>query len=138
MLSIFCKSHVKSWRNQTRPAKNNKNLDEYNWEGINYTWEKDDLKKLEKKNLAISLNSLYTKKEKIYPVYVSKHNSDRGKQFILLIIPGGERWHYITVKQLPDLLRGIASKHHGDFYYLNHFHSFRTKSKLKSQKSIIK
>ena len=91
MLSIFCKSHVKSWRNQTRPAKNNKNLDEYNWEGINYTWEKDDLKKLEKKNLAISLNSLYTKKKK----YIL---SMFQKQFILLIIPGGERWHFIAVK----------------------------------------
>ena len=27
------------------------------------------------------------KKKKIYPAYVSKHNSDHEKQFILLMIP---------------------------------------------------
>ena len=41
-------------------------------------------KKIEKNNLTIVLNVLYAKKEKIYPVYVSKHNSNREKQVILL------------------------------------------------------
>ena len=30
-----------------------------------------------------------------------------------------EGWHYITVKKLPVLLRGITSKHQGDFYCLS-------------------
>ena len=35
-------------------------------------------------------------------------------------------------KKLSALLRGITSKHHGDFYCLNYLHSFRTENKLKS------
>ena len=32
------------------------------------------------------------------PVYVSKHKSDWEKQVILLMIPNGERWHYLALK----------------------------------------
>ena len=47
----------------------------------------------------------------IYPAYVPKHNSNREKQVILLMISNGEnRWHYLAVKELPALLRGITSK----------------------------
>ena len=41
-------------------------------------------------NLTITLNVLCAKKEKIYPAYVSKHESNREKQDILLTIPNGE------------------------------------------------
>ena len=47
-------------------------------------------KKIEKNNVAIALNVLHVKKEKIYPAYVSKHNSGWEKHVILLIIPDGE------------------------------------------------
>ena len=47
-------------------------------------------KKFEKSNVTIVLNFLYAKIEKIYPAYVSKHNSIREKQIILLMIPNGE------------------------------------------------
>ena len=53
-----------------------------------------DWNKIKKNELKIALNVLYTKKEKIYPAYVSKHNSNREKQVILLTIPNGEGWHY--------------------------------------------
>ena len=43
---------------------------------------------------------MYVKKEKVCPAYVSKHNSNHGKQVILLMIPNGERWHYVAVKKL--------------------------------------
>ena len=46
----------------------------------------------------------------------------------------GEKWHYLAVKKLSALLRGITSKHHGDFYCLNYFHSFATGNKLQSDK----
>ena len=39
-------------------------------------------------------------------------------------------------KKLSTSLRGITSKHSGDFYYFNCFHSFRTKSKLESHKKV--
>ena len=47
----------------------------YNWEGIHFTLGKDNWKNIEKSNVAIALNVLYPKKEKIYLVYVSKHKS---------------------------------------------------------------
>ena len=33
----------------------------------------------EKNNVAIAINVLYAKKEKIYPAYVSRHNINREK-----------------------------------------------------------
>ena len=47
--------------------------------------------KFEKNNVAIALNVLCAKKEKTYPAYISKHNSNHEKQVILLMIPSGER-----------------------------------------------
>ena len=68
------------------------------------------------------------KKKKIYLSYVSKHNANREKQVILLMISNGDKqWHYLAVKRLSVLLKEIASKHHGDFSCLNCLHSFTTK-----------
>ena len=52
------------------------------------------------------------------------------------MITNGEKWDYVTVKNLPGLLRGITSTHKEDFYCLNCFHSYRTKNKLESHKKI--
>ena len=67
-------------------------------------------------------------KKNIYPAYVSKHNSNREKQVILLMIPNEEKWHSkkIAVKKLSALLTGITPKHHGNFYCLKYLHSFTT------------
>ena len=46
------------------------------------------------------------------------------------------RWHYLAVKRLSALFRGITSKHYGGFYCLNCFHSFITKNKLESHKKV--
>ena len=54
------------------------------------------------------------------------------------MITDGEKWHYLTVKNLPRLLRGITSNHYGDFHCLNCFRSYRTKSKLELHKKICK
>ena len=70
-------------------------INKYNWEGINFPSEKDDLKKFEKNNLAIAINVLYAEKEKIYPAYVSKHNSNCENKLFFLIIANGEGWCYI-------------------------------------------
>ena len=66
-------------------------INNYNWEGINYPSEKDDCKKSEKNNLTIALNVLYAKIEKMYLAYVSKHNLNREKQVILLMILNREK-----------------------------------------------
>ena len=52
---------------------------------------------------------MYAKKEKIYPSYVSNHSSNREKQVIILMISNGEKvWHYLVVKKLSELSKGIA------------------------------
>ena len=60
------------------------------------------------------------------------------KKVILLIIPNGEKWHYLALKKLSALLGGITSNYYGDFFDLNCLHSFRTKSKLKLYKKVCK
>ena len=52
------------------------------------------------------------------------------------MIPNGEEWHYLAVKKLSALLRGITSKHHSDFYCLNCLHSFATEKKLELHKKV--
>ena len=41
--------------------------------------------------------------------------------------------YYLTIKILPALLRGTTSNHKEDFYYLNCFHSYSAKQKLKEK-----
>ena len=43
---------------------------------------------------------------------------------------GTDTWHYIAIKNIPVLLRGISSTYDGDHYCLNCFHSYRTENKL--------
>ena len=38
------------------------------------------------------------RKEYIIPAYISKQNPDHGKQIIISMIPSGEGWHYIALK----------------------------------------
>ena len=49
-------------------------INKYNWEGINFKSEKSNWKSFLKNSGRIALNVLYSKKEKVYPAYVSKHN----------------------------------------------------------------
>ena len=79
---------------------------------------------------------MYAKKEKVYCAYKSKHNSNPEKQVMLLMILNGEKLHYLAVKKISALLRGVTSKNNGDFYCLNCLHSFRTKNKLESHKKV--
>ena len=64
--------------------------------------KKDDWNTFEKNNVTTALNVLYAKKEKIYPAHVSKHNSNRKKQVILLMLLNNEvrgRYNYLAVKR---------------------------------------
>ena len=62
-------------------------INKYKWDGINYLSEKDDWKKLEKNQA-----------KKIHPAYVSKHNLNREKYVILLMIPNREKLYYLAIK----------------------------------------
>ena len=45
-----------------------------------------------------SRGGLYIASKKRHPVYLSKHNSNRETQTILLMIPNGKGWHCLAVK----------------------------------------
>ena len=51
------------------------------------------------------------------------------------MITDGERF---AVKKLSALLREVTSKHVGDFYCLNYFHSYSTKNKLENHFKVCK
>ena len=97
-----------------------------------YNWKKIEL------NNKIALNILYIphNTRKIHVAYKSKHNLTRENQIISLMITDGEKWHYLTVKNLSGLLRGITSNHAGDFYCLNCFYAYSTKNKFEAHKKI--
>ena len=87
-------------------------INNYNWKGIEFPSHSKDWRKFECNNKAIALNILYVpyNKEQIRQAYISKHNDKRDKQVILLMIADEvSNWHYLTVKSMSGLLRGIAS-----------------------------
>ena len=47
-----------------------------------------------------------------------------------------EKWHYLAVKKLPRLIRGISSNRVGYNYCLGCFHSYRTANKLKKHERL--
>ena len=114
-------------------------IEQYNWKEIDFPSTSKDWKKFELNN-EIALNILYVphNTKKIHVAYKSKHNLNREKQVILLMISNGENWHYLVVKKLSGLLRGITSNHKEDFYCLNCFCTYSTKNKLEEHKKYAK
>ena len=68
--------------------------------------------------------------------YKSKYNFNRENQVTLLMITDGEKWHYLAVKRLSALFRGITSKREGDFHCLDCFCSYRTENKLNKHENV--
>ena len=52
------------------------------------------------------------------------------------MITDGEKWHYLAVKSLPALFRGITADNNRDFYCLNCFRAYTTESKLKKHRKV--
>ena len=79
MLSIWSNralNHEEIGKHAERITKVKSFINIYKWEKINFPSEKDDWKTFEKNNVTIKFNVLYAKKEKKYPPYVSKNNSN--------------------------------------------------------------
>ena len=72
-------------------------MNKYKWKGINYPSGKDDEKKYEKRNPTVAVNVLCVKD--IYLACISKHDSNRGKQIIFLMILNGKGQHYLAVNK---------------------------------------
>ena len=117
-------NHDKINKNPQRVSKIKPLIDQYSWNDIDFP--------------SIALNILYVphKTGKLHLAYKSKYNLTREKQVILLMITDGEKWHYIAVKRLSGLLRGVTGNNYSDFYCLNCFHTYRTENKLEKRKKI--
>ena len=48
-----------------------------------------------------------------------------------MITDNQNNWHYLTIKNMSRLTRGVTSNHHGDFFCRNCMHSYRTENALK-------
>ena len=111
----------------------------YNWGEINFPAGSEEYSDFEKNNDTIALHIFYIphKEIDIRPCYISKFNQKREHHVNLLIITEGKDiWHYIAIKIIPALLRGVSSTHNGDYYCLNCFHSYRTEEKLKAHEEL--
>ena len=117
-----------------RPFINN-----YNWKYIEFPSHSKDWRKFECNNKTIALNILYVlyNTKKIKPARISKYNNERDNQVNLLMITDEtSKWHYLAVKSISVLLKGITSNHNVDFYYLNCFHPYTTEEKRKKHNRI--
>ena len=93
-------------------------IDQYNWKEINFTSHRKDWKKFKSNNKSIALNILYVthNTEKIRLAYKSKYYLNLENRVILLMITDGQKWHYLAIKGLSAILKGITSNHKEDFY----------------------
>ena len=106
----------------------------YNWKDINFPSEQKDWRTFEKniRDFALNIMSAHNTKKKLNILYRSQHNNSRKQQVILLMISNKNEtdWHYIAVKSLSRLCRGITSSDRRSFYCLNCLHSYKTKKSL--------
>ena len=131
-------NYQKIKRNPQRVTKIKPFIDQYNWKGIDFPSQSKDWKKFKSNNKSIALNILYVphNTKKISHAYKLKYNSTGRNQVILLMITDGKKWHYLAVKSLSALFKGITSKHVGDLYCLNCFRAYTTRNRLERHKNV--
>ena len=102
-------NHQNIENNLQRLSKIEPYIDQYNWKEIDVPSHSKDWKRLNKtiKQLLLMSYLYHTILNKIRRAYKSKHNFKRENQVILLMITNGKKWHYLGVKRVPALLRGI-------------------------------
>ena len=82
-------------------------------------------------DIALNIFSAHSTEKKINLMRRSEHNHKRQHIVDLLMITDNQNnWHYLTIKNMKRLTRGITSSHRGDFFCRNCMHSFRTENKL--------
>ena len=94
-------------------------INNYNCKDIDFPAGSKEYKIFERNNKDIALNilSVPPNEKEINIIYKSDHNYTREKQVVLLMIIENEEeyiengWHYIAVKSVSRLFRGITSNH---------------------------
>ena len=93
MISICCNSCIKFLKKLEKNQKERQKLIllQINInDQTNYLSEKADQKNFEKDNPTSILNVLNTRNKKVYPACISKYNTQREKQVIVLMVPNKE------------------------------------------------
>ena len=140
-------NHQNTERDPQRVSKIKPFICQYNWKDIDFTAHQ---KAQENRVMSIGWKMFKQNNEKVVLIilfvphntktvriaYKSKYDHMRQNQVILLMITDGEKWHYLAVKSLPELLRGITSNHNGDVYCLGCLYSFRTDNRLKNHEKL--
>ena len=114
-------------------------IDNYNWDNIDFPAVHKVYSAFEKNNSDIAINILYVpyKTKEIRQAYISKHNkTDNIHANLLMVTDGTGNWHYLAIKSISGLLRGVTSKHNGDYYCLNCFQSYTTEKKLRKHEKV--
>ena len=96
-------------------------IDRYDWKGISFSSESRDWDRLERLNKDVALNilSAHPTKKELNIIRTSKQNNRKRKVTLLMITEDGKNWHYVSVKNVKRLCRGVFSNNHGDFYCMN-------------------
>ena len=137
--TVIALNHENISNNPQRIANLIEFIPQYNWDDINFPASYKEYSTFEKNNRDIVLNILFIEHntQEIRQSYISKHNKTRIIHANLLMITNGRgKWHYLAIKSVSALLRGLTSTYHGDFYCLNCFHSYRTNEKLKKHEQL--
>ena len=114
-------------------------INNHSWKDVGFPSHSKDWRKFECNNKTIALNILYLpyNTKQINQAYTSKYNNERDNQVNLLMITDETKnWHYLAVKSISGLLRGLTSNHNGNFYCLNCFHPYTTEKKLRKHERI--
>ena len=103
-------NHEEIGRNPQRIIKIKPFINTYNWNDIKFPSHSSDWKKFEQNNKTIALNIFFVpyNTKQIRPAHISKYNYKRDNQVVLLMITVNEKWHYLAVKSISRLLRGIT------------------------------
>ena len=113
-------------------------INKYKWKGINYASKIDDWKTLRKIIQQLLLIFCILKKKKYLQFLFQKLIRILKNNFLMIPNEEKEGQHYLAAKNPSSLLRGVTSKHHGDFSCLYCLNPFKTENKLNSHEKVCK
>ena len=131
--------HEEIGKNPHRIKKLMPYINNYNWKKINFPSEQKDWKTFERNNkdIALKIFSAHPTDKKLNLIRKSDYNHKRQHIVDLLMITDNQNnWHYLTIKNMKRLIRGVTSNHHGDFFCRNCMHSYRTENALKKHERL--
>ena len=129
--------HEEIGKNPHRISKLRPYISNYNWKDINFPAGQKDWKTFERNNKDIALNifSAHPNDKKLNLIRRSDCNHKRQHIVDLLMITGNQNnWHYLAIRNMKRLTRGVASNHHGDLFCRNCMLSYHTENALKKHK----